>query len=97
MLRTGMNVLFACNRNGSTDLPFTTSIVDLYKKNVPGLLGIVYNYESQSTVSFVDGVPMATLLGVNDAAGGTTALTAISNGWDAGRLCLWRAVWSRGI
>lgn len=82
MLRTGMNVLFAYNRNGGTDLPFTSSIVDLYKKNVPGLLGILYNYQPQSTISVVDGMPLATLLGVNDAGSGTTALTAISNGWD---------------
>jgi hypothetical protein len=82
MLRTGMNVLFAYNRNDSTDLPFTSSIVDLYKKNVPGLLGILYNYQPQSTVSFVDGMPLATLLGVNDAGSGTPELTAISNSWD---------------
>jgi len=81
MRRTGMNVLFAYNRNGNTDLPFSSSIVDLYKKNIPGLQGIVYNYESQSTVSFVDGVPLVTLLGVNDAGSGTTALSAVSSSW----------------
>jgi GxGYxYP putative glycoside hydrolase C-terminal domain/GxGYxY sequence motif in domain of unknown function N-terminal len=81
MLRTGMNVLFAYNRNGGNDLPFSSSIVDLYKQTIPGLLGIVYNYESQSTVSFVDGLPLATLLGINDATSGSTSLSAVANSW----------------
>jgi hypothetical protein len=82
MGKTGMQVLFAYNRNGSTDLPFSSNIVDMYKKHVPGLQGIVYNYESQSTVSIVDSVPLATLLGVNDAKSGTAELAAIASNWD---------------
>jgi hypothetical protein len=82
MAKTGMQTLFAYNRNGSTDLPLSTSLVDLYKRYVPGLKGIVYNYEPQSTVSVVDGVPIATLLGVNDAGSGTSALSSIAAGWN---------------
>ncbi len=82
MGKTGMQVLFAYNRNGSQDLAFSSSIVDLYKKYVPGLQGIVYNYQSQSTVSIVDGVPLATLLGVNDAGSGATALSAVAASWN---------------
>jgi len=82
MQRTGMNVLFAYNRNDSTDLAFSPSIVDLYKSNVPGLQGIVYNYENSSQVSVVDGVPLVTLLGVNDVASGTAALNNIASSWN---------------
>lgn len=82
MARTGMNVLFAYNRNGSTDLTFTPQLIDLYKRNLPGLEGIVYNYESQSQISMIDGVPVATLLAVNDAASGQAELAAVAQSWD---------------
>jgi hypothetical protein len=82
MQATGMDTLFAYNRNGSTDLPLSADIVDRYKRNVPGLLGIVYNYESTSQTSFVDGMPLATLLGVNDLASGQTELAQIATSWN---------------
>jgi hypothetical protein len=82
MRATGMDTLFAYNRDGSTDLPFTASIVDRYQRNVPGLLGIVYNYESSSQVSFVDGMPLATLMGVNDLSSGQTQLAQLAASWD---------------
>lgn len=81
MQATGMDTLFAYNRNGSTDLPFTASIIDRYERNIPGLLGIVYNYESSSQVSFLDGIPLATLLGVNDLASGQTELAQVAAAW----------------
>jgi hypothetical protein len=82
MQATGMDTLFAYNRNGSNDLPFTASIVDRYARNVPGLLGIVYNYESSSQVSFIDGMPLATLMGVNDLSSGQTQLAQVAASWD---------------
>jgi hypothetical protein len=82
MQATGMDTLFAYNRNGSIDLPFTASIIDRYKRNLPGLLGIVYNYQSSSQVSFVDGMPLATLLGVNDLTSGKTELAQVAAAWD---------------
>jgi hypothetical protein len=81
MQATGMDTLFAYNRNGSTDLPFTASIIDRYERNIPGLLGIVYNYESSSQVSFLEGIPLATLLGVNDLASGQTELAQVAAAW----------------
>jgi len=82
MQRTGMRTLFAYNRDNSTDLPLTTSLVNLYKTNIPGLEGIAYNYESSSQVSLIDGLPVATLLGVNDAQSGITELTTIAQNWN---------------
>jgi hypothetical protein len=81
MQASGMDTLFAYNRNGSNDLPFTASIIDRYERNVPGLLGIVYNYESSSQVSFIDGMPLATLLGVNDLGSGQTELAKVAAAW----------------
>lgn len=81
MLKTGMNVLFAYNRNGGTDIPFTPEIIDLYKRYIPGLLGIVYNYESSSQISLIDGVPVATLLGMNDLPSSQSALTSLASSW----------------
>jgi hypothetical protein len=82
MQATGMDTLFAYNRNGSNDLPLTASIVDRYKRSVPGLLGIVYNYESSSQVSFVDGMPLATLMGVNNLSSGQSQLAQVAAAWD---------------
>jgi Zn-dependent M28 family amino/carboxypeptidase len=81
MQSTGMHTLFAYNRDNSTDLALTPALVDLYKSNIPGLEGIVYNYETSSQASLIDGLPVATLLGVNDTASGTPALTAIAEAW----------------
>ena len=82
MQRTGMKTLFAYNRDNSTDIPLSAGIVDLYKSNFPGLQGIVYNYESSSQASVIDGLPVATLLGVNDAQSGITELTTIAQSWN---------------
>ena len=81
MERTGMTTLFAYNRDNSTDVPLSTSLVNLYKSNIPGLKGIVYNYESTSQASIIGGVPVATLLGVNDAPSGISELAAIAQSW----------------
>ena len=81
MERTGMKTLFVYNRDGSNDVPLSTNLVDLYKSNIPGLDGIVYNYESTSQASLIDGLPVATLLGVNDAPTGITELTNIASTW----------------
>lgn len=76
-----MRTLFAYNRDNSTDVPLSPAIVDLYKSNIPGLQGIVYNYESSSQTSVIDGVPVATLLGVNDVSSGINELTTIAQNW----------------
>jgi hypothetical protein len=82
MERTGMLSLFAYNRNNSTDVALSPQLVNLYKSNVPGLRGIIYNYESSSSASMIDGVPIATLMGVNDTQSGISALTSIAQSWD---------------
>jgi hypothetical protein len=82
MQRTGMKMLFAYNRDNGTDVPLSTGLVNLYKTNIPSLEGIVYNYESSSQVSLIGGLPVATLLGVNDTQSGITELTAISQSWN---------------
>lgn len=81
MQRTGMNIIFAYNRNATTDLTFSTSIIDLYKQYVPGLLGIVYNYESSSQISLIDGLPVATLLGLTDLSSSQSALASVASSW----------------
>jgi len=82
MQRTGMRTLFAYNRDSSTDVPLSSSLVNLYKRNIPGLEGIVYNYETTSQASLIDGLPVATLLGVNDAPSGITELASIAASWN---------------
>ncbi len=82
MQSTGMDTLFAHNRDNTTDLALTADIVDRSKRNVPGLLGILYNYETQSQASFIDGLPVVTLLGVNDLPSGQAALAQIAASWD---------------
>lgn len=82
MQRTGMLSLFAYNRNNSTDVALSSQLVDLYKSSVPGLQGIIYNYESSSTATIIDGVPVATLMGVNDTQSGISSLNSIAQNWD---------------
>jgi len=82
MKRSGMQVLFAYNRDNSTDLPLSPSLVDLYKAGFPEIQGIVYNYESSSQISLIDGLPVATLLGVNDTQSGISELTTIASSWN---------------
>ena len=82
MRRTGMNTLFVYNRNGETNLPLTPELVAPYQRNIPGLKGIVLNYDPTSVVSFVNGLPVATLLGINNIAGGQQQLAQIAAAWD---------------
>jgi hypothetical protein len=81
MQRTGMQTLFAYNRDNSNDIPLSADIVNLYKTNIPGLQGIVYNYESASEISLIDGLPVAILLGVTDSASGITELASVAASW----------------
>jgi dihydrodipicolinate synthase/N-acetylneuraminate lyase len=82
MERTGMRTLFAYNRDNSTDVPLSNELVAQYKAGIPGLEGIVYNYESASQISLIDGLPVAILLGVNDAPSGITELATIAASWN---------------
>ena len=82
MERTGMLSLFAYNRNNSTDVALSPQLVDLYKTNIDGLQGIIYNYESSSSASMIDGVPVATLMGVNDTQSGISAFSTIAQSWN---------------
>ena len=82
MRRTGMDTLFVYNRSGSTNLPLTPELVAPYQRNIPGLKGIVLNYDPTSVVSFVNGLPVVTLLGINDIAGGQQQLARIAAAWD---------------
>ena len=82
MRRTGMNTLFVYNRNDTTNLPLSPAIVSSYQRNVPGLEGIVLNYDPTSVVTFTNGLPIVTLLGVNDVTAGETALAQIAAAWD---------------
>ncbi len=82
MRRTGMNTLFVYNRNGTDNLPLTPELVAPYQRNIPGLLGIVLNYDPTSVVSFVNNLPVVTLLGINDIPGGTAQLAQIAAAWD---------------
>ncbi len=82
MEQTGMRVLFAYNRDNSTDIPLSSSLVAQYQQNIPGLEGIVYNYETSSSISLINGLPVATLLGVNDTQSGISELSAIAGSWN---------------
>ena len=82
MRRIGMNTLFVYNRSGTDNLPLTPEIVAAYQRNISGLLGIVLNYDPTSVVSFVNKLPVVTLLGINDIPGGITQLAQIAATWD---------------
>jgi hypothetical protein len=81
MRRTGMNTLFVYNRDGSTNLPLSPEIAASYQRNIPGLMGIVLNYDPTSVVSLMNGLPVVTLLGVNDISTGQAELAQIAAAW----------------
>jgi hypothetical protein len=81
MQRTGMRTLFAYNRDNSTDVTMSTALVNQYKTNIPGLEGIVYNYESSSQMGLISGLPVGTLLAVNDAPSGVSELASVAASW----------------
>ncbi len=82
MRRTGMNTLFVYNRNDTTNLPLSPQLVASYQRNIPGLLGIVLNYDPTSVVSLINGLPVVTLLGINDIPSGQMELAQIAAAWD---------------
>lgn len=82
MKHTGMKTVFAYIRNGDTNLSITSSLVSLYQQNIRGLEGIAYNFLSSSQVSLINGLPVATLLGVNNLASGVSELAAIASSWN---------------
>ncbi len=81
MRRTGMNIIYALNRDNNTDLPLTQNVAAAYVRDV-NPLGILYNWEATSQLSVVDGLPVFTQIGISSVSDGQTALTNALNGWD---------------
>ncbi|MDQ2777363.1 MAG: hypothetical protein M3Y57_20960, partial [Acidobacteriota bacterium] len=81
MRRTGMNVIYALNRNDSTDLPLAPDVAAAYIRDV-NPLGILYNWEATSRLTVVNGLPVFTQIGIGSVSDGQTALTNALNSWD---------------
>ncbi len=84
MRRAGMNIIYALNRNDSTDLPLAPAIAAAYIRDV-NPLGILYNWESTSQFSVVNGLPVFTQIGISSVSDGQTALMNALNSWDGKR------------
>lgn len=81
MKRTGMNVIYALNRQSDTNIDLSATVAQQYKNDVP-LLGILYNWVSQSTLSTPAGVPVFTQVGISTISQGQTALANATQNWD---------------
>lgn len=60
-------------------IALSSALVALYRDDIPGLLGIVYQFGSASVVSVIDGVQVAILMGIEEASSGTTQLTGVAD------------------
>lgn len=81
MRRTGMEVIYALNRNNDTDLPMSAAVADSYRRHADPL-GILYNWETSGHVGVISGVPIVTQIGVSTLSQGQSALEAAAHGWD---------------
>jgi len=99
MRRTGMDVIYALNRDNDTDLAMSAAVATAYRENV-NPLGILYNWESTSQASVVAGLPVATQIGISSVSGGQSALAAATATWDGKSPLLlaigcWPGTWAR--
>ncbi len=81
MDRTGMDVIYALNRQGGTNIPMSDQVAQAYLVN-PGLPGILYNWISQSLLSTPAGLPVMTQVGISSVSDGTKALATATQSWD---------------
>lgn len=81
MRRTGMNVIYALNRQSDANIPLSDAVAQQYVKDVP-LVGMLYNWIDQSTLSTPAGLPVFTQVGISSVAQGQTALTNATQNWD---------------
>lgn len=80
MRRTGMDVLYALNRLNDTNIPLADAVARQYERDV-FLLGILYNWISQSQVSTPAGLPVITQVGISSVAQGQSALADATQNW----------------
>ncbi|HEX4808235.1 MAG TPA: GxGYxYP domain-containing protein [Bryobacteraceae bacterium] len=83
MARTGMNVIFALNHPNGTVTNFTNAVAADYVQYVRGLLGILGDWTSSSSVTAPDGLPVITEIGITTIAQGQAALAAATKNWSA--------------
>lgn len=81
MRRTGMNVIYALNRQNDTNVPLSDAVAQQYKSDTP-TLGILYNWIDQSTLSSPAGLPVFTQVGVGSVDDGLNALANATKNWD---------------
>jgi hypothetical protein len=81
MQRTGMNVIYALNRVSNTDIAMTDAVAYQYIQDV-NPLGILYNWESTSSLSTPSGLPVITQVGISTVAQGQAALASAIQGWN---------------
>jgi GxGYxYP putative glycoside hydrolase C-terminal domain/GxGYxYP_N second domain/GxGYxYP third domain/GxGYxYP_N 1st domain len=81
MKRTGMDVIYALNRQSDTNIDLSTAVAQQYEEDVP-LLGILYNWIAQSSLSTPAGLPVFTQVGISTVADGQSALASATQGWN---------------
>jgi hypothetical protein len=82
MQRTGMNVIFTLNHPNGTVLNLTDAVAADYVQGVRGLLGILGDWTSTSTLTTPDGLPVVTQVSITSIAQGQTALAKAAQSWN---------------
>ncbi len=81
MQRTGMNVIYVLNRQSNTDIALSDAVAAQYIQDV-NPLGILYNWESTSSLSTPSGLPVITQVGISTVAQGQAALASATQNWN---------------
>ncbi len=82
MRRMGLDVIYALNRADSNDIALSPAVAQQYMKHVHPLLGILYNWESQSQLTTPAGLPVFTQIGISSVSDGQNALTGATANWN---------------
>lgn len=81
MQRTGMDIVYALNRENDTNLPLTESTAQSYLDNT-AIDGMLYNWISDSEISWPAGLPVVTQVGIGSVDDGHNALGTAVQDWD---------------
>ena len=81
MKRTGMNVIYALNRDNTNNIALSEAVAARYIQDV-NPLGILYNWESTSQLSLPANLPVFTQIGISSLSDGQTAIANAQAAWD---------------
>jgi hypothetical protein len=81
MRRTGMDIIYALNRENDTNIPLPEATVRSYLRHI-SMPGMLYNWISESTTTVTAGLPITSQVGIASTDDGNNALADATADWD---------------